>query len=270
MSGLRRPIGRRLESRAVAGAPWAWPLKSGSVILQLVLPSCCAVCGTPRRGVGGGGVCAACWAALPLLDPETACEGCALPGAHPRCRTCTSDPSPVARTVAVVRYEGVARRVVHALKFRGHDILASRCGLLMATAARSASLNEGLSAVVPVPSTARRTRDRGYDPGALLADEVARRLRAPCRPLLFRARETPPQSRVPAVRRRENVRGAFEASPRARGARLLVVDDVMTTGATAFEAARTLREAGADAVSLLVLARTPEAGPAPHELTEDS
>ncbi len=270
MSGLRRPIGRRLESRPVAGAPWGWPLNGGSAILQLVLPSCCAVCGTPRRGVGGGGVCGNCWTALPLLESAASCASCALPGAAPLCRACATVAPPVARTIAVVRYEGVARRIIHALKFRGHDILASRCGLLMAAAARSASLHDGLSAVVPVPSTARRTRDRGYDPGALLANEVARRLRVPCRALLSRARETPPQSRVPAARRRENVRGAFAASSRACGARLLVVDDVMTTGATAFEAARTLRDAGADAVCLLVLARTPETGPAPHELTEDS
>ena len=270
MSGLRRPIGRRLESRPVTGAPWGWPLKSGSAILQLVLPSCCAVCGTPRRGVGGGGVCSPCWAALPLLDPGTTCEACALPGAAPLCRTCASAPPPVARAIAVARYEGSLRRVVHALKFRGHDILASRCGELMAAAARAAGLDASLSAVVPVPSTARRTRDRGYDPGALLAEEVGRRLGVPFRPFLSRARETPPQSRVPAARRRENVRGAFSASPRARGKSLLVVDDVMTTGATAFEAARALRDAGAVAVSLLVLARTPEAGPSPHEPTEDA
>ena len=270
MSGLRRPIGRRLESLPVAGAPWGWPLMGGSAILQLVLPSCCAVCATPRRGVGGGGVCAACWAALPLLDPETACETCALPGAAPLCRTCAGTLPPVARTVAVARYESSVRRVVHALKFRGHDILASRCGALMAAAARSARLHESLSAVVPVPSTSRRNRDRGYDPAALLAEEVGRRLGAPLRPLLSRVRETPPQSRAPAGRRRENVRGAFAASARARGESLLVVDDVMTTGATAFEAARTLRGAGAAAVALLVLARTPEAGPAPRGSTEDA
>ncbi|HQN08052.1 MAG TPA: ComF family protein [Thermoanaerobaculia bacterium] len=254
----------------MAGAPRGWPLKSGSAILQLLLPSCCAVCGAPRNGVGGGGVCAACWAALPLLDPGTACATCALPGAAPLCRTCASVAPPVERTIAVTLYTGVARRVVHALKFRGHDILASRCGRLMATAARAARLCDEPSAVVPVPSTARRTRERGYDPGALLADEVARCLRTPYRPLLSRVRETPPQSRVPAARRRENVRGAFTAANRAHGARLLVVDDVMTTGATAFEAARALRDAGAEAVSLLVLARTPEAGPAPHEPTEDA
>lgn len=170
--------------------------------------------------------------------------------------------------MAVARYEGTARRVVHALKFRGHDILGSHAGLLMSQAARARGLEQGLEAVVPVPSTARRNRDRGYDPGALLACEVARRLGVRFRPLLSRVRETPPQSRFPAAERRRNVRGAFIASPHARGARLLLVDDVMTTGATAFEAARTLRHAGATRVDLLLLARTPEAGSAHLEPPE--
>jgi ComF family protein len=164
----------------------------------------------------------------------------------------------------------VARRLVHALKFRGHDILAARAGSLMSSSARACGLDRGLDAVVPVPSTARRNRDRGYDPAALLAEEVARRLGVPLRPLLTRTREAPPRSSVPAAERHRNVRGAFAASPRARGLGLLLVDDVMTTGATAFEAARSLRSAGAPAVDLLVLARTPEAGlhlPDPPEQT---
>ncbi|MBK9089030.1 MAG: ComF family protein [Holophagales bacterium] len=123
-------------------------------------------------------------------------------------------------------------------------------------------------AVVPVPSTTRRNRDRGYDPGGLLAEEVARQLGRPLRALLSRVREAPPQSALPAAERRRNVHGAFRSSPSARGAHLLLVDDVMTTGATAFEAARTLRAAGAAHVDLLVLARTPETEALPHALTE--
>jgi ComF family protein len=170
----------------------------------------------------------------------------------------------VTRAAAVVRYEGVARRLVHALKFRGHDILVAPSGALMAETARVHGFDRGSGAVVPVPSTKRRNRDRGYDPGALLAEEVARRLGRPLRTLLRRVREAPPQSTLPAAQRRRNVHGAFAASPSARGADLLLVDDVMTTGATAFEAARALREAGASRVDLLVLARTPEAVPLPH------
>lgn len=132
----------------------------------------------------------------------------------------------------------------------------------MAAVARRARLDGTPDAVVPVPSTARRNRERGYDPGALLAEEVARRLRRPLRALVSRRRESPPQSTVPAAERRANVRGAFSASRAARDLRLLLVDDVMTTGATVFEAARALRAAGAVDVDLLVLARTPEAGSA--------
>lgn len=211
--------------------------------------------------MGGGGLCRACWKALPFLDPGTSCETCALPSAGPLCRGCSSHAPPVWRAAAVASYEGVARRLVHALKFRGHDTLVAPAGALMAASARARGLDERLDGVVAVPSTARRNRDRGYDPGSLLAEEVARRLGKPCRRLVTRVRDAAPQSTVPAAARRGNVRGAFASSARARGLRLLLVDDVMTTGATAFEAARMLRAAGASAVALLVLARTPETGP---------
>lgn len=259
MTGIRRRGPARLESAAVAGAFGIASSLPGPALLHLVFPSCCAACGAPRRGLGGGGLCRACWRALPLLESGDACRRCALPSAAPLCRACAAAPPPVSRTAAVARYEGVARRLVHALKFRGHDILVPRCGALMADAALG--LAGPLDALVPVPSTARRNRDRGYDPAALLAEDVARRLSRPLRRLLSRAREAPPQSTVPAAERRGNVRGAFSSSSRARGLALLLVDDVMTTGATAFEAARTLRAAGAATVALLVLARTPEAGP---------
>lgn len=259
MLPLRSTGTRRLESTAVAGAFRSASLLAGPALLQLVIPSSCAACGAPRRGLGGGGTCRACWDALPLLDPVAACAACALPDAAPLCRGCAAAPPPVSRTVAVARYEGVARRLIHALKFRGHDILVSPAGARMAEIARR--LGAGFDAVVPVPSTTRRNRDRGYDPGSLLAEEVSRRLGVPFRPLLARVREAAPQSTVPAAERRRNVKGAFRAAASASGLRLLLVDDVLTTGATAFEAAGTLRAAGAAGVDLLVLARTPEAGP---------
>lgn len=259
MNRIRSRSPSRLESRAVAPLGTASFL-SGPGLLQLLLPSCCASCGAARRGVGGGGICRACWRGLPLLAPGETCETCGLPSPSPRCRSCAVHPPPVRRAVAVTRYEGVARRLVHAFKFRGHDILASRAGELMAASARSAGLHRDLDAVVPVPSTARRNRDRGYDPAALLAGEVARRLGRPARGLVSRLRESPPQSTVPASERRANVRGAFASSPTARGLRLLLVDDVMTTGATVFEAARALQASGAAGIDLLVFARTPEAG----------
>lgn len=261
-----RPLSSRIP--AVAGAFAAVSLLPGRAILHFLFPSCCASCGAARRGVGGGGFCRSCWQALPFLDGDDACQACALPSAAPLCRSCGSGASPVTRAAAVVRYEGVARKLVHALKFRGHDILAAPAGALMAATARARSLDRDCGTVVPIPSTTRRNRDRGYDPGGLLAEEVARQLGRPLRAFLSRVREAPPQSALPATERRRNVHGAFRSSPSARGAHLLLVDDVMTTGATAFEAARTLRASGAARVDLLVLARTPETEALPHALTE--
>lgn len=165
---------------------------------------------------------------------------------------------PIARALAFGLYAGTLARIVQAFKFRGFDILAPPASARMAALAREQGLAEQADALVPVPSTSRRNRQRGYDPAGLLAEETGRRLKLPVLPALRRTRETAPQSALPAAERLRNVAGAFAASARARGRSLLLVDDVATTGATAFEAARALESAGAARVGLLLLARTPE------------
>ena len=154
-------------------------------------------------------------------------------------------------------YEGGLKRLVHAMKFRGYDIAAAPAGVLLADAVRREGI-DAPDAVVAVPSTRRRNRERGYDPGALLAEELGRRLSIRLVAALARVRETPPQSALGASERRSNVAGAFRGRPIAAGRSLLLVDDVMTTGATAFAAAGALRDAGARRVDLAILARTPE------------
>ena len=243
---------------AVAGV-LAWAAFSGAVrsawgdVLTGLLPSRCTACGAERRGVGGGGVCRLCWSRVPLV--AEACPSCALPGSG-RCPACTAAPPPVTRTRALGLYRGPLREIVLAYKFRGHDLLAVPAGARLAALARGSGVSEDADAVVPIPSTPHRNRERGYDPSDLLAAETARRLRLPVRRPLRRTRETAPQSSLPAARRPSNVAGAFSA--RSAAGRLLLVDDVLTTGATAFEAARALLAAGAARVDLLVLARTPE------------
>ncbi len=227
-------------------------------LLALLVPSRCAVCDAPRCGTGGGGVCPACWAALPVLRPDAACPRCALPGDGGTCASCRRDPPPVSRSVAYGLYAGGLKTLVAAFKFRGWDLLAPPCGARLAEAARATRLAEGADALVPVPSTRRRNRARGYDPAALLAESAARCLSLPFRELLSRTRDTRPQSELPAAERRANVDGAFAASTSARGRVLVLVDDVSTTGATLFSAARALAFAGAAEIRGLVLARTPE------------
>ncbi len=143
------------------------------------------------------------------------------------------------------------------MKFRGFDIAAAPAGALLAEAVRRGGI-DAPDGVAAIPSTRRRNRERGYDPGALLAAEVGRRLSLRVLPALRRVKETPPQSALGASERRANVAGAFRGRPVARGRTFLLVDDVMTTGATAFAAAEALRDAGARRVDLAILARTPE------------
>jgi len=241
--------------RSLPGAP------AIASLLALFVPSRCAVCDEPRKETGGGGVCPACWAALPRLAPGAACPLCALPGDGSPCPACRREPPPVSRTLAYGLYAGGLKSLLHAFKFRGWDLLAAPSGARLAAAAGDAGLDDDVDALVPVPSTRGRNRSRGYDPAALLAESAARRLGLPARALLVRTRETAPQSEQPAARRRANVDGAFAASASARGRVLVLVDDVATTGATLFSAARALARAGAADVRGLVLARTPEPEP---------
>lgn len=257
-----RPSSSRIG--AVPGPEPHRPLPGALAIaslLGLLVPSRCAVCEEPRREIGGGGVCPGCWASLPRLAAYAACPRCALPGDGSPCAACRREPPPVARTLAFGLYAGGLKTLLQAFKFRGWDLLAAPCGAHLAAAAERASLAEGADALVPVPSTRRRNRARGYDPAALLAESAARRLGLPVRGLLARTRETVPQSELPAARRRANVDGAFAASESARGRVVILVDDVATTGATLFSAARALAQAGAVEVRGLVLARTPEPEP---------
>ncbi len=230
----------------------------GAALLSLIVPSRCAACDVPRVDLFGGGVCRACWAALPRLDPSLSCPHCALPGDGSRCADCRQAPAPVSRAAALALYAGPMRPLVLAFKFRGWDILARPAAEALAGLARRIGLARECGVLVPVPSTRRRNRERGYDPAVLLAEELSRRLGLPTRPGLRRVRDTPPQSSLPASLRAQNVAGAFAGSPHVTGLAVLLVDDVVTTGATAFAAARALLDAGAARVDLLVLARTPE------------
>jgi ComF family protein len=146
------------------------------------------------------------------------------------------------------------REALQRFKFGGRAALARPLATLLVEQCAPALPAGGV--IVPVPLARARERERGFNQAALVAERVARAVRAPLAPRwLARVRSTAPQTDLDAPARRANVRGAFLASAAAAGADVVLVDDVLTTGATASECARALRAAGARSVVVVTVAR---------------
>ncbi len=224
-------------------------LRQGKNFSALLFGGSCFLC----RGSARELLCEPCMADLPRLD-AFACPRCAL--ASPSGRTCgrclATDPSYDA-TIAALGYAFPADTLIHALKFSGELSIAP---LLAATLLEKLP-RDAATCIVPVPLSAAKLRLRGYNQAA----EIARRLASGSGvgldvSLCERALDTPPQSELPWAERARNVRGAFRCTRSIDGATIAVVDDVMTTGATLDEMARTLKKAGARRVVNWVVART--------------
>jgi ComF family protein len=194
----------------------------------LPVPPGCPLCGEPGDE-----------ALLPLLKPR-------------RCVRCRKDPPPFALARASFLHGGALSEAIHRLKYEGREELARPLGALFAGCEAPRT-----DVVTPIPLHPARLRERGYDQAALLAREAGRRYALPVRRLLERMRPTRQQVGLDRCRREQNVRAAFRAMPAARGLRVCLVDDVLTTGATAAEAARALLLAGAIRVEVRTLARAP-------------
>jgi ComF family protein len=230
---------------------------------QLVFPNACLICDAPEadRADFRHGLCSECQRAL-AADPYPACPRCAATvGPH----TDTSDGCAVCRghslgfeaAVRLGPHDGRLRDAVVRMKSAAGEGLAEMMGRVFWEAASDRLRTAGVEVVVPVPLHWRRRWSRGYNQAAAVARELARGLHVPFGEALCRIRNTPEQVGSSAASRRENVRGAFRANRRSdiAGRTVLLVDDVMTTGSTAGEAARMLRAAGASRVVVAVLAR---------------
>jgi ComF family protein len=231
----------------------AWALAALDLVFPALCPVCDATLGEGRRDP----LCGSCWSAIPRLT-SSGCPRCGAPlaaGDSSACGACLADPPSWDWARAAAEYAGVVREAIHAFKFQGRRALARPlAGLILAQCGDA--LAGDVSALVPVPLASAREQERGYNQAALLAEAVGAGTTVAVRPRwLARVRATLAQSDLGAADRRANVRGAFVASPAAAGHHVVVVDDVLTTGATAAECARAVRAAGAARVGVLTVAR---------------
>jgi ComF family protein len=230
-------------------------------LLHLLYPGICGACDRPLAP-GTGAFCPRCRTTL-TTDPFPSCPRCAgtvgpFVPTDTGCRNCRDLEFRFERVIRLGPYDGLLREVILRLKHAPGEILAENLGILWAHHAEPALREARADFVVPVPLHWWRRWRRGYNQSAALAQAIAARLGVPCRPGLLRQRNTPPQTQQSAAGRRDNVKGAFRArsSGELRGRSILLVDDVMTTGSTANEAAATLCDAGARRIVVAVLARS--------------
>jgi ComF family protein len=250
-----------LEHAEVVADALTPPMRAwGLAALDLVFPALCPVCETALAGRRRRDpLCDSCWDAVPRLAPPC-CEPCGrpLPALAPApgpCGACRVEPPAWDWARAAADYAGVVREAIHAFKFEGKRALARPLAALIVEQWGPA-IAADVAALVPVPLARARERERGFNQAGLLAERLAAALGRPRRPgWLARVRPTGPQSDLGAAERRANVRGAFAADPAVAGRHVIVVDDVLTTGATAAECARALRAAGAARVGVLTVAR---------------
>lgn len=232
------------------------------VALELVYPADCAVCKGEREPGSPSMLCARCRETLRPL-PRPFCERCSLPfdgveGESFRCSHCAEELFSFEQAVCACRLTGVARECVHRFKYNGALWLGPEMAELLVAAARERIPWEKVDCVVPVPLFVARLRERHFNQSEWFARQLVQTLPAALSVgNLWRTRDTETQAFLNATERTENVRGAFAVRRPTvfLGRRVVVLDDVFTTGATTNECARVLRAAGAKSVIVLTVCR---------------
>ena len=232
-----------------------------SALFSLVLPDECRVCGDPLKKVSRIPVCPKCLAAPEPLAAEYMCAACRAPftspwplDEHGLCGLCRRGAHGFDAAYSYGFYEGTLRELIHLFKYGKVHTLAAPLGRLLALAYPR---DQRFDVIVPVPMHWRRRWDRGFNQAELLAEVLGKRIGVPVCRAARRRRATPPQAGLTGARRRENVTRAFSVrkAEAVQGRRVLLVDDVLTTGATVSACALALKRAGAKHVAVITVAR---------------
>ena len=223
-------------------------------LVQALLPARCLLCRESLPLSSPGGVCKRCWALPSFSGPL--CPRCGEPADLAPCLECTRTPPPWERLVAALPYQDTTRELILAFK-HGQDTLAAPLARTLHAALQAAAPVDGFC-ITYVPITPFRLLARGYNQAALLAHQLARVVGWPCRSLLVRTGGGS-QRGLGRASRKTQVSGAFRAKGTAPP-RVLLVDDVVTTGATAVACTRALRRAGAREVWVACVARAQKRG----------
>ena len=230
------------------------PVKLLKALPGLLFPQRCPVCTKEAHDSSALPLCLDCWGSIaPYRGP--ACRQCGVPTVSVHtglCQSCIADPPAFSRAMSYGIYEGVLKEAMHLLKFNKHRRLAKPLARLLA----DLDLPEA-DVIVPVPMHIRQLRQREFNQTALIANHLSRITGIPLEiDALKKIKETSAQIDVDRKERLRNLRKAFAASESVQGQRMLLVDDVITTGATVRECARVLAKSGAIEITVIALARS--------------
>ncbi len=237
---------------------------TGSFWVDLLFPKVCQRCGEGFQTGLSNILCGSCFDSIPAYkDPVCDHCGISLPArafedaSRPRCRDCGEGDYFLDKVRALGPYEGALRIAHHGFKFEGMESLKSNLAEKMVFCSIPAFW-EGVEALVPVPLSAERERERGYNPATLLTAEMAKVTGILPRPILKKTKSIQPQMSLSREERLKNPRGAYQVQPgELLPLKAVLVDDVFTTGATLEECARVLKKAGVAWVGAVVIGRTP-------------
>ena len=245
---------------------WSAANRAAGRVFSVFFPADCRLCNAPLLEISRVPVCARCLDSVPPGQAEYFCSCCRTPFLNDRplnpqrlCPLCSTGANRFDLCDSYGSYDGVLRELIHLFKYERVTPLASRFGALLS---RAAPRDGAFDAVVPMPLHWWRRWRRGFNQAELLGREVALRLGIPMVRVVKRRKPTAPQTGLTSAARRRNVAGAFRVAARREiaGKRLLLVDDVLTTGATVNACAAALKAAGASYVAVLTLARADRRG----------